>query len=139
MKSMKLKSLNGWRDDGIERSSHLLNLGESFQWTNVLLGLVVSTLTAAAAAQPGTLQTLINQAPEQGEVILPRGTWNEAIVIENFEPKPELVHDEPRFKDAANGNFAPTDPNGRQEQGLLDASGIKALWAKWSALVRSGQ
>jgi hypothetical protein len=78
---MKIKSLAGWRNRGLQRPALLPNIGGAFRWTNVLRGLVVSTLTAAAAAQPGPLQTLINQAPEHGEVVLPQGTWNEAIVI----------------------------------------------------------
>jgi hypothetical protein len=65
--------------------------------------------------------------------------WDNKTDAENFEPMPSLVRDDPQLKDAANGDFAPTDPNLLKGYGLQDASVMKGLWAKWTALSASSR
>ena len=52
-----------------------------FRWAELFLTLTVSSLTAVAAAQSGQLQTLIDQAPDESEVVVPKGIWKEPVVI----------------------------------------------------------
>jgi len=65
--------------------------------------------------------------------------WGNKTDAENFEPMPAFLRSNPQLKDVANGDFAPTDPNLLKGHGLQDTSVMRALWAKWTALLRSSR
>ena len=80
---------------------------------------------------------LFKESGKNRNVVQENLHWGNKTDAENFEPTPAFVRSDPQLKDIANGDFAPADANLHKGHGLQDATVMKALWVKWTALLRN--
>jgi hypothetical protein len=77
---------------------------------------------------------LFKEAGANKNQVLTNLSWGNKVELENFDPSPPLIRVNPAWKDAANGDFSPTNPEALTGHGLQEPARFKPLWAKWTSL-----